>query len=278
MSTLVIIRRWSVAAVAAWLAFGCDRPVPEETTLEYLATVPPPSADALAAGDWPSHNRDLAGTRYSPLEQIAADNVADLREAWRYTLGSAPTPDGAERGSELTPLVIAGVLYLAGADHVAALRAATGELLWRYTLERGAPSRGGLAYWPGRAGAAPRVYLTAGRQLVALDAATGKKASAFGTDGEIEMAVVFDGAPTLFENLLIVGSNSAPGSVRAYDARSGAEIWAFRSVPRPGEPELETWQSDAWREQPSLLARAALAHGRYRPRAGLRRVRESRTR
>ena len=56
-----------------------------------------------------------------------------------------------------------------------------------------------------------------------------------------------------FENLLIVGSNSAPGSVRAFDARTGAEIWVFESVPKPGEPGHETWQSDAWREQPNLL-------------------------
>jgi quinoprotein glucose dehydrogenase len=97
------------------------------------------------------------------------------------------------------------------------------------------------------------VFFTAGRRLVALDAATGRKAESFGADGEIEMAVVYNAAPTAFENLLIVGSNSTPGSVRAFDARSGEQVWVFESVPKPGEPGHETWASDAWRGQPSLL-------------------------
>ena len=43
------------------------------------------------------------------------------------------------------------------------------------------------------------------------------------------MPVVYNGAPTVFENLVIVGSNSPPGSVRAFDARSGA--WRGCSTP-----------------------------------------------
>ena len=39
-----------------------------------------------AAGDWPMFNRDLAGTRYSPLKQIDTANVARLTQAWSYRL------------------------------------------------------------------------------------------------------------------------------------------------------------------------------------------------
>jgi hypothetical protein len=44
------------------------------------------SADA----DWPTYNRDLAGTRYSPLTQIDTTNVARLVQAWSYRLRPEP--------------------------------------------------------------------------------------------------------------------------------------------------------------------------------------------
>jgi quinoprotein glucose dehydrogenase len=243
---------------AALLLTACERaPVNVPRTVMDVAAHPPPRADALAAGDWPSYNRDLGGTRHSPLAEINTGNVGDLREIWSYGLGRNPatgaSSGGSSGGSELTPLVVGGVLYAAGAERVVALRAATGEELWRHTVEQGAPSRRGLAYWPGFAGAPARVYFTAGRRLVALEAATGRKALDFGAEGEIEMPVIYDGAPTRFENLLIVGSNSPPGSVRAFDARSGEELWVFRSVPQPGEAGHETWRSEAWRDQRNLL-------------------------
>jgi glucose dehydrogenase len=39
------------------------------------------------AADWPMYNRDLAGTRYSPLTDINAANVAALTRVWSYPLG-----------------------------------------------------------------------------------------------------------------------------------------------------------------------------------------------
>ena len=40
--------------------------------------------------DWPTYNRDLAGTRYSPLTQINTKNVATLAPAWSYRLRPEP--------------------------------------------------------------------------------------------------------------------------------------------------------------------------------------------
>src|SRR5262245_19429346 len=40
--------------------------------------------------DWPTYNRDLAGTRYSPLTQINTTNVATLVQAWSYRLRPEP--------------------------------------------------------------------------------------------------------------------------------------------------------------------------------------------
>jgi len=212
-----------------------------------------PSADYLAAGDWPSYNRDLAGTRFSPLMQIDPSNVGNLRQAWVYPLGRNTTTGSLTGGSEATPIAIEGTLFVTAADRVVALRGGTGQELWRFVLDRGSPSRRGLAFWPGEANVPPRVFFTAGRRLIALDSATGRKALEFGGSGEIEMPIVYNAAPTCFENLLIVGSNTPPGGVRAFDARTGAEVWVFDAVPRADEPGHETWGTDASRERASVL-------------------------
>src|SRR5271169_3271364 len=65
--------------------------------------------------DWPTYNRDLGGSRYSPLTQITTRNVANLKQAWTYKLTSdAPPAAGRGRGgaggaggnSESTPIVV----------------------------------------------------------------------------------------------------------------------------------------------------------------------------
>ena len=118
------------------------------------------------------------------------------------------------------------MLYATAADRVVALRAESGAEIWRFSLPRGAPSQRGLAYWPGDAATPARIFFTAGRALLALDAATGMPVPTFGTEGEASMPAVYNGAPTRFGDLLIVGSNGPPGGVRAYDARTGAELWS----------------------------------------------------
>jgi len=217
------------------------------------APVPAAAAEYLAAGDWPSYNRDLAGTRFSPLAKLDTGNVRDLRQAWVYPLGRNTTTGSLTGGSEATPLAIGGTLFVTAADRVVALRADTGQEVWRYAPERGSPSRRGLAYWPGERGVPARVFFTAGRRLIALDAATGRKVAGFGASGEVEMPVVYNAAPTRFENLLIVGSNTPPGGVRAFDARTGADAWVFESVPQADEPGHETWENAASRGRASVL-------------------------
>ena len=234
MHTINALRVAAACALAAVAA--CSRGPSATSSL-----APPPAEAHIDAGDWPSYNRDLAGTRFSPLEEIDASNVAELKQAWVYPLGRNTTTGSLTGGSETTPLVIAGTLFVTASDRVVALQADTGRELWRYVLERGSPSRRGLAYWPGERDAGAELFFTAGRRLIALDAASGRKALSFGGTGEIEMPVVYNGAPTRFENLLIVGSNGPPGGVRAFDARTGAPVWVFDSVPQADEPGRETW-------------------------------------
>ena len=67
-----------------------------------------------AAADWPTYNRDLAGTRYSPLDQIDTSNVASLEEVWSYRFhpddGFIEGPSPAELFQQVTPIVVDGVI------------------------------------------------------------------------------------------------------------------------------------------------------------------------
>ena len=76
-----------------------------------------------SAADWPMYTRDLAGTRYSPLAQIDAQNVSKLTQAWsrklRGTSGNAV--------AEVTPIVIDDAMYLPASDRILALEADTGR-------------------------------------------------------------------------------------------------------------------------------------------------------
>src|SRR3954451_8302371 len=134
----------------------------------------PPAGDA----NWPLFRHDSAGTGYSPLAQITAENGRAPAPARKYGLqGAAPaaaTGRGGAGGanSEATPIVVNGVMYLPAANRVVALEPETGKEIWKYPIAGGAPSRRGVAYWAGD-GSGARILFTAGRRLVALNAKTG---------------------------------------------------------------------------------------------------------
>src|SRR5579863_7916915 len=84
-----------------------------------------PSLLAQSSGDWPMYNRDLAGSRYSPLTQINTKNVAKLKPAWSYNLRSPSDAGRRLTGiggfSEATPIVVDGVMYLPAGSRIVAL-------------------------------------------------------------------------------------------------------------------------------------------------------------
>src|SRR5687768_13165719 len=62
-----------------------------------------------SAGEWRRTGGDGGSTRYSPLDQITAQNVKSLQMAWTWrgdNYGSAP-----EYKNETTPIMVDGVLY-----------------------------------------------------------------------------------------------------------------------------------------------------------------------
>src|ERR1035437_8171184 len=150
-------------------------------------------------GKWPTYGGDLRSSKYSPLDQINADNFSKLEVAWRFktdSLGTRP-----EYKLEGTPLMVHGVLYATAGTRrsVVALDAATGELLWVHGEHEGtrasaAPrqlSGRGLAYWTD--GKEERIlYTTPGYRLVALDAKTGVPIPTFGKNGAVDLKLEDD--------------------------------------------------------------------------------------
>jgi quinoprotein glucose dehydrogenase len=225
--------------------------------------------------DWPTYNRDLAGTRYSPLTQINATNVDKLKQVWSYRLRPAqgvavPAIDRPASASEIfqqiTPIVVNGVMYMPSGNRVVALEPETGKEIWRYDLPEGIASFRGVAYWPGDGGVPPRILFTSLKKLMALEARTGKLDVEFGDNGHIDLEIAYVGVPAIYKNIILMGSNfygpgmrhigpqlttskGELGDVHAYDARTGKKIWTFHTIPRPGEVGNDTWGGDSWKDR-----------------------------
>ena len=83
------------------------------------------SGQGTLEGQWEYLGGDAAHTRYSPANQITADNFEDLEEAWTWDGASFNAQSGRS-----TPSYINGTLYtVAGARrYVTAINPETGEI------------------------------------------------------------------------------------------------------------------------------------------------------
>ena len=233
-------------------------------------------------GEWPDYSGDLRGWRYSPLDQINASNFNQLQVAWRFkTDNLGPRPEYKLEG---TPLMVKGMLYTTGGTRrsVISLDGRTGELNWSHSLREGqraavSPrqlSGRGVSYWTDGKGDERIIYVTTGYQLVELDAKTGAMIQSFANKGVLDLKVgVVKGVneqidlntgeigihstPAVAGDVVIIGSsfregatvsthNNTKGLVRAFDVRTGKQIWRFNTIPNPGEYGHETWENDSW--------------------------------
>lgn len=213
--------------------------------------------------DWPDYLGGPSRDHYSPLTQIDRDNVAELQVAWEYRTGSPGE-------MQCNPLVVDGTLYGVTAEGaIFALDAATGEERWRFSAavrdngdQRRRRTLRGVAYW--KNGDDARILFSSDEWLHAVDARTGVAVATFGEAGRVSLKwglgksardkwVVSTTPGTVFENLIIMplrvseGADSAPGFIQAFDVRTGALVWTFRTIPAPGEFGYETWPAEAYR-------------------------------
>ena len=234
------------------------------------------SVNTEQTGEWHAYASDKASTKYSPLDQVNADNVNDLQIVWRQSTIPDAVRQGntmqAPGGSQNTPLMAGGLLYVSTSlGIVAALDAATGEVVWfdtMYQSENGETERSfatrGLAYWTDGNGDA-RILAVIRSKLVALNATTGKRYPDFGDSGEVNLIQGYDdrtvksfswrSAPLVVNDVIVIGSairditnhtvpalkEMPPGDVRGFDVRTGEQLWIFHTIAREGEPGNETW-------------------------------------
>ena len=223
--------------------------------------------DALESVDWAGYLGGPETNQFSQATQINKDNVKDLKVAWRYASWDADAEGRTQ--IQCNPLIIDGVLYgSTPALKFFALDAVSGKELWKYDPfgEEGYAQFGmgvnrGLAYWTD--GSEERIFLTAGSDLICLDATSGTLISSFGDQGKVDlhkglgrdvdnMFINSNTPGIVYQDLLIQGgrvsesTGAAPGHIRAYNVHTGNIEWIFHTIPLPGEEGYETWPDDAW--------------------------------
>ncbi len=259
----------------------CIRTIPVVVAFLLVTAGAAPAQQGAQEGEWRYYGADSGSTKYSALDQIDRDNVADLQIAWRWrTDNFGPRVDF---NYQATPLMVGGVLYTSAGwrRNVVAIDGATGETLWMYRLDEGergdvspvrASSGRGVAYWTDGQDDERIIHVTRGYRLVALDAATGLPVPTFGEQGAVDLFEgINDGtarppvepgqiglnSPALVVgDVIVVGAAlraTAPapeftaGFVRGFDARTGEQLWIFHTIPQPGEFGNDTWENDSWR-------------------------------
>jgi quinohemoprotein ethanol dehydrogenase len=211
--------------------------------------------------EWISYGRDYAETHHSPLTQISAANVAQLKLAWATEVGS-------QGKVETTPLVWDGTLYGTSTWSVVfAIDVRTGVLKWKWDpgLVRGGPAEGGARFCCGPVNRGVAIYkgrvyvgLLDGR-LVALDAKSGDVAwSVQTTPPGSDYSIT--GAPRVVKGRVLIGNGGGEYGVRgyltAYDAETGKQAWRWYVVPgdpskgvedRSMELAVRTWRGEWWK-------------------------------
>jgi quinoprotein glucose dehydrogenase len=221
------------------------------------------------AQDWPVYGGDAAGAHYSTAALITRDNVNHLTSVWTYHTDELQQhPEAKSRYAlEMTPVLADGKLvFCTSLDRVIALDPATGREIWRFDPglpPNIKPANGfvcrGVAIWHDNAGRG-RVFLaTLDARLIALDLASGKPCSDFGTSGEVPFPPsvpqlfpgerTLDSPPAMIGDVVVVGSavgdmaraHAPSGMVAAFDARSGAKRWQFDPAEYHGASGANVW-------------------------------------
>src|SRR5215510_14012328 len=241
-----------VIAVVVLAAVGTVAAIPAAS--RWLPRLAAQTRTPATTVNWPLHNLDLAGSRYSTLDQINRSNVKSLVPRWLFQHGVI---DGVS--NQTTPIIVDGTMYVTDSrGSVYAVDAADGHLLWTYDvtdLIGGGAREGyvfrnrGVVYDNGV------VYAAGGSFLFALDAKTGKPMPNFGNNGQasvildvlrerypdvktaISMGYWFTTAPQYYNGVLYIGSTRSEshipgGHVLAIDAKTGKVLWVFNTVPQ----------------------------------------------
>ncbi len=275
----------SAAVAAALVVSGCKGSATETGMTPSTGTAPAGEVTAALAatpssgangnpanagpGEWTLPGRDYGQTRYSPLDQITAANVRNLKVAWTFSTG-------VPRGHEGSPLVVNNTMYIVTPypNNVFAidLTKPSGPLKWSYHPTTNPASQGeaccdvvsrGASYADGTI-----VFNRLDNHTVALDAETGKVKWDIQLDS-INHGSTMTMAPLIVKDKVIVGNSGGEMGVRgwvaAVDLKSGKLLWrAYNTGPdkdvligadfKPYYPQyrgadagIKTWPGEQWR-------------------------------
>lgn len=198
--------------------------------------------------EWTTHGGDYYNRRYSTLEDVTVDTIADLKPEWVTSLGSG---NDMKFSGEATPIVVDGVMYVAtGEDDVLALDAKTGEKIWEYRPNIAEKLDTVCCGWTTRGVAVGdgKVYVgLLDARLVALDQKTGEVVWET-TVADWEEGYTITSAPLFYNGKVYTGVSGGEygirGRVMAYDSDRGYEVWRFYTIPTPYEVNGDTWPDD----------------------------------
>jgi acido-empty-quinoprotein group A len=198
-------------------------------------------------GTWPTYNGDYSGRRFSPLKQIDAGNVHDLKSAWVYH--AEPGPEANFMGGrdiKATPLAVDGMVFFTMPDHVWAVDGRTGQQRWHYRWDR---NSGGIHIGNRGVGIYHDwlYFETPDNHLICLDKNLGKFRWVVEI-ADVTQQYFSTAAPLVVGNHIIVGiggdSLDVPGFLEARDPETGAVQWHWNTVPRAGEPGADSWPDE----------------------------------
>lgn len=218
---------------------------------------------AAAGDDWPAYGGSDSARRFSPLGQITAANVKDLKRAWLVHTGDMPSSPKIAKtyGGENTPLKVGNMLYVCTPKNIVlALDPASGKQLWGFdpkvsddAIPYTAACRG-VSYYavpnaPGDQPCATRlIFGTLDARMFAIDARTGARCTAFGANGEVDTKigmgntppgyVSINSPPTIVRGVVVTGHQvldgqdrwAPSGVIRGYDAVTGKLRWAWNMM------------------------------------------------
>ncbi|MEO6910336.1 MAG: PQQ-binding-like beta-propeller repeat protein [Edaphobacter sp.] len=215
----------------------------QSATPHDLGDVHVQSSDLLSTNlrdDWPSYNGDYTGKRYSSLTQVTPENAHQLRAQWVFHSRNVGV-------LEVTPVVVAGVMFVTASNDAYALDAATGKTLWHHARQvtPGLVDDASGHINRGVAVLGNRIYMeTDNAHLLCLDARSGNLIW--------DVPYAFDNrnygatsAPLVVKDKVLVGTSGGDDGVRgfiaAFDAKTGKEVWRFWTIPAPGEFGSSSW-------------------------------------
>jgi alcohol dehydrogenase (cytochrome c) len=195
---------------------------------------------------WLLYGGDYANFRHSPIDDLTPETVGKLQVAWSF-------PTGTPEQFEVSPVIYDGIMYVTSSNNrLFALNAASGDLYWRYDhplpsdlriccgiVNRGAGVSGDLV-----------LMATLDARLLAFNRLSGEIV------WNVEIGPYADGfsatsAPLIVNDLAVIGVAGGEYGIRgyfdAYDVATGKRVWRHYTVPAAGEPGVETWAGDSYK-------------------------------